>query len=151
MKYSSQRGEGTIIGYFLRLFSKRDGKRNFWSAIPSAPHKLGLRLMDASQPGTTLRRHQSEFRSAPRPEFWLLIGQSTGAGTGCPYPGSQSESARQKHPSRNFSWLLSFVMFLFLYKSLNIISNFNYRLLINLGLAHLSPSLFLFVFSKQKP
>ena len=36
--------------------------------------------------------HQSEFHSTPLLEFWLLIGQSTGAGTQCPYTASQSKA-----------------------------------------------------------
>ena len=68
------------------------------------------------KPGTARSRlgpHQAEFRSAPWPEFWLLIGHSTGAGTRCAYPRSQSEAELTPHgrniPSEVFACLIFFV------------------------------------------
>ena len=73
---------------------KRAGKRIFWRDVSAMRSQLGLRLVDASQGQGP---HQSEFRSAPIPDFWLLISQSTSTGTQCPYPGSQSEAELTPH------------------------------------------------------
>ena len=52
-------------------------------------------LIGGCKPGAPQHRlgpHKLEFCSAPWPEFGLLIGQSSGAGTWCSYSGSQSEA-----------------------------------------------------------
>ena len=54
MKFGFPKIKQVMATFFSKVMQnlnsqKRAGKQNFWRAVPAAPHKLGLRLVDASQ------------------------------------------------------------------------------------------------------